>query len=99
MHEAAIFLLIIPLAILMLAILIGSLVWTYQDALQPADLAGLSSRNQIGLIGQRLIDGKRQRDIYFVQPPRRILTERLFQRCKPATFENHFQCSMIKTVG
>ncbi|UCE41723.1 MAG: hypothetical protein JSV17_01645 [Candidatus Aminicenantes bacterium] len=32
MHEAFIFLAIIPLAILMLAVLIGSLVWAYQDA-------------------------------------------------------------------
>jgi hypothetical protein len=42
MHEAAILLLVIPLAILMMSVLIGSLVWTYQDALQPVDLAGLS---------------------------------------------------------
>ena len=31
MHEAVIFFAIIPLAILFLGVLIGSLVWTYQD--------------------------------------------------------------------
>lgn len=32
MNEAIIFLAIVPLAILMMAVLIGSLVWAYQDA-------------------------------------------------------------------
>jgi hypothetical protein len=32
MHDAAIFLLIVPLVVVMLGVLIGSLVWTYQDA-------------------------------------------------------------------
>ena len=32
MHEAFIFFAIVPLAILIMAILIGSLVWAYQDA-------------------------------------------------------------------
>jgi uncharacterized membrane protein YoaK (UPF0700 family) len=32
MHEAFIFLAIIPLVILVLGVLIGSLVWTYRDA-------------------------------------------------------------------